>query len=143
QTIDLEPGDSFTFAGYQLTYRSPVQTTQPGREIVGATIEITGEEGTVAVLRPRWNYSGDDPTGIPSPAVMSRPGGDLYLMLLNLHPAGIRSQADTSPPVWLRGVGGLIPAAGGFWSMQPRRPRRDNLEAAGYRHKTRKNTPTG
>src|SRR5690606_9998690 len=124
QTVDLEPGDSFSFGGYELTYRSPFQTTQPGRQVVGATIEVARDGRLVTELRPRANYFGDDPTGIPSPAVMSRPGGDLYLMLLTMDSTGIRLQADTSPLIWMLWVGGLITAAGGFWAMQARRTRR-------------------
>ncbi|HEX2152791.1 MAG TPA: cytochrome c-type biogenesis CcmF C-terminal domain-containing protein [Acidimicrobiia bacterium] len=121
QTVDLEPGDSFAFAGYDLTYRSPFQRTEPSRRIVGATIVVSRGGEVVTELEPRSNYFGADPTGIPSPAVMSRPSGDLYLTLLRIDQVGIRLQADTSPLIWLVWLGGLVTAAGGFWALQARR----------------------
>ncbi|MFP3915654.1 MAG: heme lyase CcmF/NrfE family subunit [Actinomycetota bacterium] len=124
QTVDLQPGDSFSFAGYQLTYQSPFQRTEPSKQVVGATIQVSRDGAPVTELAPRANYFGNDPTGIPSPAVMSRPGGDLYLTLLNIDSSGIRLQADTSPLIWLLWVGGLVAAAGGFWAVKARRTSR-------------------
>ena len=121
QTVDLEPGDSVTFAGYELTYRSPFQRTEPSRTVVGANIDVSRNGTPVAELEPRSNFFGNDPTGIPSPAVLSGPGGDLYLTLLDIDSIGIRLQADTSPMIWLLWLGGLVSAAGGFWAMTARR----------------------
>lgn len=75
----------------------------------------------MADAEPRANYFGNDPTGVPTPAVISRAHGDLYLTLINIDSVGIRLQADTSPLIWLLWVGGLVVAAGGFWSMTIRR----------------------
>lgn len=132
-TVDLEPGDSFTFAGYEITYRSPFQRQEPSRRVVGATVVVSREGEVVTELEPRANYFGDDPSGITSPAVLSRPGGDLYLTLLNIDSVGIRLQADTTPLIWLVWLGGLVAAAGGFWSMTWRRlgaRREERTEAA-------------
>jgi cytochrome c-type biogenesis protein CcmF len=121
ETVDLEPGDSFTFAGYELTYRSPFQRTDSSKRVVGATLDVTRGGEAVTELEPRWNFFGDDPSGMPTPAVMSRPGGDLYLSLLSIEPTGIRLQADTSPLIWLLWLGGLVVASGGFWAVGARR----------------------
>ena len=131
-TVDLEPGDTFSFAGYELTYRSPFQRTEASRRVVGATVVVTRDGTQVSELQPRANYFGSDQSGITSPAVLSRPGGDLYLTLLDIDPAGIRLQADTTPLIWLVWLGGLVTAAGGFWSMTWRRlgARRVEAEAA-------------
>lgn len=119
-TVDLEPGESFEFAGYELTYQSPFQRTEPSRRVVGATVVVSRDGQPVTELAPSANYFGNDPTGITSPAVLTRPGGDLYLTLLSIDSVGIRLQADTSPLIWLLWVGGIVTAAGGFWSMSAR-----------------------
>jgi cytochrome c-type biogenesis protein CcmF len=120
-TVDLAPGDTFQFGGYELLYRAPFQRTEPSRTVVGATIVVSRAGDTVTELEPRANYFGGDRTGITSPAVMSRPGGDLYLTLLDVDAAGIRLQADTTPLIWLVWLGGLVTAAGGFLSVRARR----------------------
>ncbi len=120
-TLDLEPGDTAQFSGYELTYRSPFQRSDPSKRVVGATIDVTRDGRPIAEAQPRANYFGADPTGVPTPAVISRPGGDLYLTLIGIDSVGIRLQADTSPLIWLLWAGGLVVAAGGFWSMTVRR----------------------
>jgi cytochrome c biogenesis factor len=65
--------------------------------------------------------------GIITPAVMSRPGGDLYLTLRNLDSETVQLGLDTSPMIWLIWLGGLVTATGGFWSLAARR--RDRVAA--------------
>ncbi|HJR90953.1 MAG TPA: cytochrome c-type biogenesis CcmF C-terminal domain-containing protein [Acidimicrobiia bacterium] len=121
-TVDLAPGESFEFAGYELTFQAPFQRSEPSKTVVGATIIVNRDGEAVTELEPRANYFGGDRTGITSPAVMTRLGGDLYLTLLDIDPAGIRIQADTTPLIWLVWFGGLVTAAGGFLSVRARRP---------------------
>jgi cytochrome c-type biogenesis protein CcmF len=120
--VDLAPGESFEFAGYELTFQAPFQRSEPSKTVVGATIIVNRDGEAVTELEPRANYFGGDRTGITSPAVMTRLGGDLYLTLLDIDPAGIRIQADTTPLIWLVWFGGLVTAAGGFLSVRARRP---------------------
>ena len=120
-TVDLSPGDTFQFAGYDITYRAPFQRTEPNKRVVGANLDVAQAGRTVTEMSPVANYFGNDQGGITTPAVFSRPGGDLYLTLLRVDPTGIRLQADTSPLIWLLWVGGLVTAGGGFWSVTTRR----------------------
>jgi cytochrome c-type biogenesis protein CcmF len=120
-TVDLAPGDSFAFAGYEITYHSPFQRTEPGKTVVGAIVVVERQGRVVAELEPRANYFGGDTSGITTPAVLSRLGGDLYLTLLDIDSTGIRLQVDTSPLIWLVWLGGLVTAAGGFWSVRAHR----------------------
>ncbi len=120
-TADLAPGDSFDFAGYQITYRSPFQHTEPSKTVVGANVDVTRDGDLVSELQPRANYFGSDSAGITTPAILSRSGGDLYLTLLNIDGNGIRLEADTSPLIWMLWLGGLVTAAGGFWAVAIRR----------------------
>ncbi|CAN5897256.1 heme lyase CcmF/NrfE family subunit [soil metagenome] len=121
ETVDLEPGDTFTFDGFDITYVSPFQRTATGRTVVGANMTVARNGRVVTELAPSANYFGEGQQGITSPAMLSRPDGDLYLTLLHIDSAGIRVQADSSPMIWLLWVGGLVTAAGGFWSVQTRR----------------------
>ncbi|HLU32166.1 MAG TPA: cytochrome c-type biogenesis CcmF C-terminal domain-containing protein, partial [Acidimicrobiia bacterium] len=132
ETFDLAPGETFDFAGYEMTYRAPFQRTEPSRTVVGANIEVRSDGQLVGELQPRANHFGSDPTGIPSPAVLSGWGGDVYLMLINIDNTGIRLEANTSPFIWVLWLGGLVVAAGGFWATQVRRAERkaEALEAA-------------
>ena len=132
ETFDLAPGDTFDFAGYEMTYRAPFQRSEPNRTVVGANIEVWSGQRLVAELQPRANHFGSDPTGIPTPAVMSGWRGDVYLMLISIDNTGIRLEANTSPLIWVLWLGGLVTAAGGFWATQVRRADRRArvLEAA-------------
>ena len=120
-TVDLAPGETFAFDGYQVTYEAPFQRTETSKTVVGANIRIEKDGRIVSELQPRANYFGSDRSGITTPAVMSRPAGDLYLTLLDIDESGIRLQADSSPLIWLLWLGGLVTASGGFWSVRVRR----------------------
>ncbi len=78
----------------------------------------------VTTLEPRANFYDNAMGGIITPAVMSRPGGDLYLTLRDLDAESVLLGLDTSPMIWLLWVGGLTTAAGGFWSLTVRRRER-------------------
>ncbi|MGH8927223.1 MAG: cytochrome c-type biogenesis CcmF C-terminal domain-containing protein, partial [Acidimicrobiia bacterium] len=117
----LTPGDTATFAGYALTYRSPFLITEPHRRVEGATVEVQRDGEFVTVLRPRANFFGDDTSGITTPAIHSGIGGDLYLTLIDMSSSGIVLRLNTSPGIWLLWTGGLVAVAGGVWSITRRR----------------------
>jgi cytochrome c biogenesis factor len=75
----------------------------------------------VTTLEPRANFYPGVTGGIVTPAVMTRPGGDLYLTLRNLDAETVELGLDTSPMIWLVWLGGLTTAMGGFWSLSVRR----------------------
>jgi cytochrome c-type biogenesis protein CcmF len=127
----LEPGDSIAFGGYELTYRSPFLVTEPNRRVQGANVIVTDQAGNlVTELAPRANYFGNDTSGITTPAVHSTWRGDLYLTLLNIDAEGILLRLNTSPGIWLLWMGGLLVAAGGFWSLSARRRIREPVLVA-------------
>lgn len=119
--VEMAPGDTTRFAGYELTYRSPFLTTEPHRRVQGATIEVYRDGELVTTLQPRANFFGTDTSGITTPAVHSGIGGDLYLTLLDIDPTGILLRLNTSPAIWLLWAGGLVTTAGGIWSLTARR----------------------
>lgn len=119
--VEMAPGDTARFAGYELTYRSPFLTTEPHRRVQGATIEVYREGDLVTTLQPRANFFGTDTSGITTPAVHSGISGDLYLTLIDIDPTGILLRLNTSPGIWLLWTGGLVTTSGGIWSLTARR----------------------
>ncbi|HUP17250.1 MAG TPA: heme lyase CcmF/NrfE family subunit [Acidimicrobiia bacterium] len=119
--VEMAPGDTARFAGYELTYRSPFLTTEPHRRVQGATIEVYRDGDLVTTLQPRANFFGTDTSGITTPAVHSGVSGDLYLTLIDIDPTGILLRLNTSPGIWLLWTGGLVTTAGGIWSLTARR----------------------
>ena len=121
--VEMTPGDTTRFAGYELTYRSPFLITEPHRRVQGATIEVYRDRDLITTLQPRANFFGNDTAGITTPAVHSGIGGDLYLTLIDIDPTGILLRLNTSPGIWLLWTGGLVTTAGGIWSLTARRRR--------------------
>lgn len=119
--VELTPGETITFAGYELTYRSPFLYTEPHRRIEGVTIDVFRDGQPVTQLTPRANFFGADTSGIMTPAVYSSVAGDLYLTLIDIDDAGIVLRLNTSPGIGLLWVGGLVTAGGGAWSLLSRR----------------------
>ncbi len=120
--VDLEPGDSVEFSGFTLTYESPFQFEQPQRTVRGARISVLRDGRLLGLMEPTANfYGGSEDSGIVTPAVMSRPGGDLYLTIRRLDADSVTLTLDTSPMIWLLWFGGFVAAGGGFWALSARR----------------------
>jgi cytochrome c-type biogenesis protein CcmF len=121
--VELAPGESVEFAGYILTYEAPFRRDEPNRAVEGARVSVHRDDRRVGTLEPRANFYLGVTGGIVTPAVMARPGGDLYLTLRNLDTETVELGLDTSPMIWLVWLGGLTTATGGFWSLSARRRR--------------------
>ena len=119
--VELAPGESVEFAGYTLTYDAPFRREEPNRVVQGARVEVSRNDRIITVLEPRANIYDPEMGGIITPAVMTRPAGDLYLTLRNLDAETVQLGLDTSPMIWLLWLGGLTTAAGGFWALTVRR----------------------
>ncbi len=119
--VTMVPGATIEFAGYTLTYDAPVRRAEPNRVVQGARIEVRDGDQVLGVIEPRINIYGEGAAAISTPAVMARPGGDLYLTLRSIDAESVTMTLDTSPMVWLIWLGGLTVAAGGFWSLGARR----------------------
>jgi cytochrome c-type biogenesis protein CcmF len=125
--VELAPGESVEFAGYTVTYQAPFRRDEPNRVVQGARVQVSDGHRVLTTLEPRANFYDTATGGIITPAVMSRPGGDLYLTLRDLDTESVRLGLDTSPMIWLVWLGGLVTASGGFWSLAARR--RGQVEA--------------
>ncbi len=122
--IELSPGETIEFDGYSVTYESPFRRSEPGKVTQGARISVVEKGVLLALMEPAANYFGGDTTGVSTPDVLTRPGGDLYVTLLNLSPGSATFTLDTSPLIWLIWLGGLVTAGGGAWSISARRDNR-------------------
>jgi cytochrome c-type biogenesis protein CcmF len=120
ETVVLEPGESTEFAGYELIYEGPFQFEEPQRTVRGARITVLRDDAFVATMEPTNNFYRSQASGIITPDVLSRPGGDLYITLRNLDSRSASLTLDTSPLIWLLWVGGLLAAGGGFWAVVAR-----------------------
>lgn len=118
---ELTPGESTRFAGFTITYESPFQQQTENKTTRGAHLTVTDQARLVAVMEPAANYFGADTTGVSTPDVLNRPGGDLYITLLSLDAESATLTFDTSPLIWLLWLGGIVTAVGGAWSIAARR----------------------
>ena len=123
-SVDLEPGDTVDFAGYSITYEAPFRRVEPNRTVEGASLTVFEDDRVVGSLEPRVNLYGPDAFAVFTPAVMSKPSGDLYVTLRALDSTQVSLTLDTSPLVWMLWLGGLTTAAGGVWSLSARRRER-------------------
>jgi cytochrome c-type biogenesis protein CcmF len=121
---ELTPGESVDFAGFTLTYDAPFRRDEPNRVVQGARVDVSQGDRRLTTLEPRANFYGNEVSPIVTPAVMTRPGGDLYLTLRSVDSETVELGLDTSPMIWLVWLGGLTAAAGGFWSLMARRTER-------------------
>jgi cytochrome c-type biogenesis protein CcmF len=121
---ELTPGESVDFAGFTLTYDAPFRRDEPNRVVQGARVDVSQGDRRLTTLEPRANFYGNEVSPIVTPAVMTRPGGDLYLTLRSVDSETVELGLDTSPMIWLVWLGGLTAAAGGFWSLMARRAER-------------------
>jgi cytochrome c-type biogenesis protein CcmF len=119
-TVVLEPGESTEFAGYELIYESPFQYEEPQRTVRGVRITVLRDDNFVTTMEPTINFYRSQASGILTPDVLSRPGGDLYVTLPRLDSRSATLSLDTSPLIWLLWVGGLLAAGGGVWAVVAR-----------------------
>lgn len=122
--VTLTPGESVSFDGYEITYKSPFVYSEPNRRVEGATVDLSVDGEVVTQLRPRFNEYPNFGQLVGTPAVHSDISGDVYLTLRRLDSSGIVLQLDSSPLQWLVWLGGLITVAGGFISLRARRAER-------------------
>ena len=122
--IELNPGESFTFAGYEVSYQETFTERHPNRTTHGARLTVSKDGRLVTEMRPTVNLFGTPAIGVPTPDVLHRPGGDLYITLLNVDPEIALLTFDTSPLIWLLWLGGLTTGAGGLLAMAARRKER-------------------
>jgi len=94
---------------------------EPQRQVVGADVEILYGNTVAGMLDPRMNFYRSQDQPVPTPAVRSRPMGDVYINLMAFTPDGksatLRVIVEPFVPwIW---IGGLIVALGAVVSAWP------------------------
>jgi cytochrome c-type biogenesis protein CcmF len=125
----LAPGESTTFQGYTITFESPFRRVHESKTTVSARLTVTRDGAFVATMEPAANFFGGETSGVSTPDVLHRPGGDLYVTLRGIPEDGTASLTfDTSPMIWVLCLGGVVMAMGGFMAMAARRRERQVVE---------------
>ncbi len=125
----LAPGETMAIKGdLSVRFNTLWGKEEPQREVVGADVEILRGATVVGTLDPRMNFYRSQEQPVPTPAVRSRPTGDVYINLMAFTQDGksatLRVIVEPLVPwIW---IGGLIVALGAVVSAWPttRRPAR-------------------
>ena len=104
--VDLVPGDTASFAGYELTYLTPFLRNEPNRTVTGATVVVERDGEIVTEPAADQRVPGDRRRDRHPGGAQLAPRGPVS------HPdpdrcRGITLQLDTTPAVWLIWLGGL------------------------------------
>jgi cytochrome c-type biogenesis protein CcmF len=110
----LKPGGRMQAGGFELALDSLWGREEPQRAVVGATVRVLRGGREIDRLTPRMNFYRTQDSPVPTPAVRSRPWGDLYLNLMAFEQDGssatIRAIREPLVPwIW---IGGLIVCLG-------------------------------
>ena len=120
--VFLQPGDTATVAGYDVTYVGQFTRDESNRTVLGADIQISRDDRVLAVEQPRINRYSLNGQSVATPAVDESLTGDLYLSLLSIGPDGARIGVWWFPFIWLVWVGGFVTGLAVLWSRFARRP---------------------
>ena len=121
QEYTLQPGQSVTLSGHKLTYVNTRQVADKQRSSTIAAVRVDGHTEHPA-LRQFPNAS----QTVGSPAILSRPTGDVYLALLDSNSATneITLRVIIEPLVSWIWIGGTVIFLGSFLAAFPGRKRR-------------------
>jgi cytochrome c-type biogenesis protein CcmF len=124
-TTSLTPGESVSFAGYEVTYEGPFEVEEAHRTVTGTTLAVARDGRDLGTLEPSVNAYHGQPQAVGTPAVRTGLTEDLYAALRDLDDDRIAVELIRYPFMWLLWVGGLTIAAGAVWALTDRRtPRR-------------------
>ncbi|MGH7575864.1 MAG: heme lyase CcmF/NrfE family subunit [Longimicrobiales bacterium] len=117
----IAPGESVELAGFAVRFDRSWAREEPHRYVVGADVTAFRDGRELGPLEPRLNFYRDREEAITTPAVRSRPTGDLYITLLAVDPDGAHATVGVIVEpfvVWIW-IGGLIIAAGALIGVLP------------------------
>ncbi len=118
----VKPGQVMPVKGnLSVRLKSLWQKDEPQRQVIGADVEILRNGSVVGMLDPRMNFYRSQDQPVPTPAVRSRPTGDVYINLMAFTEDGksatLRVILEPFVPwIWF---GGLIVAFGAVISAWP------------------------
>jgi cytochrome c-type biogenesis protein CcmF len=120
--LTLEPGQTASFAGHEITYLEDFSRQEPNRDVFGARVEVARDGRVLAVLEPRLNEYARSSQPVATPAVDTSLRGDFYLSLTGIGGGRISLDVFWFPFIWLIWLGGLVAAAAGLFSLVVRKP---------------------
>jgi cytochrome c-type biogenesis protein CcmF len=117
--LTLAPGAAATFGGYELRLDSLYAGREPHRDFVEAAFSVGSGPSLSSALRPRLNYYPMSQQPIGTPAVRTRPTGDLYLSLMAYAQDGLSATVHViiNPMVVWIWVGGGIAVLGALFAI--------------------------
>ncbi len=130
----LKRGERMSVAGFDLQLDSLWGREEPQRAVIGATVRLMRDGREVDRLTPRMNFYRTQDQPVPTPAVRSRPWGDLYLNLMAFEQDGSSAtiRAITEPLVPWIWIGGGIVCLGALVALSgPARKRAPVRETSG------------
>jgi len=130
-SISLSPGETASFAGYEIAYRAPFSRAEPNRDVLGVRLDVSRDGEAVTEMSPSLNSYGIGIPPVVTPAVYSTPRGDLYISLTRLDSSGLVADVWSYPLQWMVWLGGLVTAAGAGFSLSSVAGRRRQTARAG------------
>jgi cytochrome c-type biogenesis protein CcmF len=117
----LKKGGLMSVGSYTVRLDSVWGREEPHRAVVGTTVAVLRNGREAGRLEPRMNFYATQQQPIPTPAVRSRPSGDVYITLMSFANDGSTATLRVIieplvPWIWL---GGLIVCCGALISMWP------------------------
>jgi cytochrome c-type biogenesis protein CcmF len=125
QEATLAKGATMALRGYTFRLDDIVGRQEPQRDVIEAPVSVLRGGRVVGRIAPRMNFYPTSQQPVPTPAVRSRPSGDLYVNLMAFAQDGstatLRVIVEPLVPwIWM---GGLIVCLGGLVSMSGARER--------------------
>lgn len=131
----LAPGQVMPVKGdLSVRLKSMWGKEEPQRQVVGADVELLRNGVVIGTLDPRMNFYRSQDTPVPTPAVRSRPAGDVYINLMafteNGQSATLRVILEPFVPwIWFGAVVVALGAVVSAWPSSRRSMRRVNASA--------------
>jgi cytochrome c-type biogenesis protein CcmF len=124
----LRPGQTMQAGKFDIRFDQLWARDEPQRTVVGATLTILRDGRQVGTMYPRTNFYLTSTEPVPTPAVRSRPIGDLYINLMafaeNGSTATLRAIIEPLVP-WIWAGGGVI-CVGAIMALIPSARRRQD-----------------
>jgi cytochrome c-type biogenesis protein CcmF len=121
----LVKGQTMTAGDFQVRLTDVYSRQEPQRAVIGASVMVLQNGKELGRLDPRMNFYPTSQQPVPTPAVRSRPWGDIYINLMAFKQDGSNATLRVIieplvPWIWL---GGGIICLGALISMAPGRRR--------------------
>ncbi len=126
----IRPGQVMNAGSFGIRLEQLWARDEPHRTVVGASLSVLRDGRAIGELQPRTNFYAQSEEPVPTPAVRSRPSGDLYINLMAFAEDGstatLRVIIEPLVP-WIWFGGGVI-CMGAIVSLMPGARRRKEVE---------------